>query len=79
MRLTCLLHIDGWEKTGRYDEEAIMNSIAGIGKRNQIARDADALYEQLYARYQAYVDEHPVHKQQAGRYCCRYGKSQYVG
>ncbi len=34
-------------------------------KRNQIARDADALYEQLYARYQAHVDEHPVHKQQA--------------
>ena len=60
-----LTHIDGWEKTGRYDEEAIKELDRWHRKRNQIARDADALYEQLYARYQAYVDEHPVHKQQA--------------
>ena len=60
-----LTHIDGWEKTGLYDEEAIKKLDRWHRKRNQIARDADALYEQLYARYQAYVDEHPVHKQQA--------------
>ena len=58
-------HIDGWEKTGLYDEEAIKELDRWHRKRNQIARDADALYEQLYARYQAYVDEHPVHKQHA--------------
>ena len=60
-----LTHIDGWEKTGLYDEEAIKELDRWHRKRNQIARDADALYEQLYERYQAYVDEHPVHKQQA--------------
>ena len=51
-----LTHIDGWEKTGSYDVDAIEALDRWHAKRERIHREAEALYTQIYATYEAYVD-----------------------
>ena len=51
-----LTHIDGWEKTGSYDKDAIEALDRWHAKRERIHREAEALYTQIYATYEAYVD-----------------------
>jgi len=53
-----LTHIDGWEKTGSYDEKAIEALDRWHAKRERIHREAEALYTQIYAAYEAYVDSY---------------------
>lgn len=53
-----LTHIDGWEKTGSYDEKAIEALNRWHAKRERIHREAEALYTQIYAAYEAYVDSY---------------------
>ena len=53
-----LTHIDGWEKTGSYDAEAIEALDRWHAKRERIHREAEALYTQIYASYEAYVDSY---------------------
>ena len=53
-----LTHIDGWEKTGAYDEKAIETLDRWHAKRERIHREAEALYTQIYAAYEAYVDSY---------------------
>ena len=53
-----LTHIDGWEKTGSYDEKAIEDLDRWHAKRERIHREAEALYTQIYAAYEAYVDSY---------------------
>ena len=53
-----LTHIDGWEKTGFYDEKAIEALDRWHAKRERIHREAEALYTQIYAAYEAYVDSY---------------------
>ena len=53
-----LTHIDGWEKTGSYDAEAIETLDRWHAKRERIHREAEALYTQIYASYEAYVDSY---------------------
>lgn len=53
-----LTHIDGWEKTGSYDEKAIVALDRWHAKRERIHREAEALYTQIYAAYEAYVDSY---------------------
>ena len=53
-----LTHIDGWEKTGSYDEKAIEALDRWHVKRERIHREAEALYTQIYAAYEAYVDSY---------------------
>lgn len=53
-----LTHIDGWEKTGTYDEKAIEALDRWHAKRERIHREAEALYTQIYAAYEAYVDSY---------------------
>ena len=53
-----LTHIDGWEKTGSYDMDAIEALDRWHAKRERIHREAEALYAQLYATYEAYVDSY---------------------
>ena len=53
-----LTHIDGWEKTGSYDEKAIEVLDRWHAKRERIHREAEALYTQIYAAYEAYVDSY---------------------
>lgn len=51
-------HIDGWEKTGAYDEKAIEALDRWHAKREGIHREAEALYTHIYAAYEAYVDSY---------------------
>ena len=44
-----LTHIDGWEKTGSYDEKAIAALDRWHAKRERIHRESEALYTQIYA------------------------------
>jgi len=53
-----LTHIDGWEKTGSYDAYAIEALDRWHAKRERIHREAEALYAQIYATYEAYVDSY---------------------
>ena len=53
-----LTHIDGWEKTGAYDENAIEALDRWHAKRERIHREAEALYTHIYAAYEAYVDSY---------------------
>lgn len=53
-----LTHIDGWEKTGAYDEKTIEALDRWHAKRERIHREAEALYTQIYATYEAYVDSY---------------------
>lgn len=53
-----LTHIDGWEKTGSYDEKAIEALDRWHAKRERIHREAEALYTQIYAAYETYVDSY---------------------
>ena len=53
-----LTHIDGWEKTGSYDADAIEALDRWHAKRERIHREAEALYTQIYATYEAYVDSY---------------------
>ena len=53
-----LTHIDGWEKTGAYDEKAIEALDRWHAKRERIHREAEALYTHIYATYEAYVDSY---------------------
>lgn len=53
-----LTHIDGWEKTGSYDADAIEALDRWHAKRERIHREAEALYTQIYAAYEAYVDSY---------------------
>ena len=53
-----LTHIDGWEKTGSNDADAIEALDRWHAKRERIHREAEALYTQLYATYEAYVDSY---------------------
>ena len=53
-----LTHIDGWEKTGAYDENAIEALDRWHAKRERIHREAEALYTNIYAAYEAYVDSY---------------------
>ena len=53
-----LTHIDGWEKTGSYDADAIAALDRWHAKRERIHREAEALYTQIYAAYEAYVDSY---------------------
>ena len=53
-----LTHIDGWEKTGSYDEKAIEALDRWHAKRERIHREAEALYTHIYAAYEAYVDSY---------------------
>ena len=53
-----LTHIDGWEKTGSYDEKAVEALDRWHAKRERIHREAEALYTQIYAAYEAYVDSY---------------------
>ena len=53
-----LTHIDGWEKTGSYDEKVIEAFDRWHAKRERIHREAEALYTQIYAVYEAYVDSY---------------------
>ena len=53
-----LTHIDGWEKTGSYDADAIEALDCWHAKRERIHREAEALYTQIYATYEAYVDSY---------------------
>ena len=53
-----LTHIDGWEKTSSYDAEAIETLDRWHAKRERIHREAEALYTQIYASYEAYVDSY---------------------
>ncbi|PQL20551.1 hypothetical protein VCHSUH04_10010 [Veillonella sp. T14073-2] len=53
-----LTHIDGWEKTGAYDEKAIEVLDRWHAKRERIHREAEALYTQIYATYETYVDSY---------------------
>ena len=50
-----MTHIDGGEKH-QIDEEAVANLDRWYRKRERIHREAEALYEQLYARYTEYMD-----------------------
>lgn len=56
-----LTHIDGWEKTGAYDEEAKAVLDRWHAKRERIHRESDALYAQIYAAYEAYVAHFEEH------------------
>ena len=53
-----LTHIDGWEKTGSYDADAIEALDRWHAKRERIHREAEALYTHIYAAYEAYVDSY---------------------
>ena len=53
-----LTHIDGWEKTGAYDENAIEALDRWHAKRERIHREAEALYTHIYAAYESYVDSY---------------------
>ena len=53
-----LTHIDGWEKTGSYDEKSIEALDRWHAKRERIHREAEALYTHIYAAYEAYVDSY---------------------
>jgi len=48
-----LTHIDGWEKTGSYDADAIEALDRWHAKRERIHREAEALYAQI-----SYVDSY---------------------
>lgn len=51
-----LTHIDGGEKRTDLNEKAVQAFDRWYAKRERIHREADALYEQLYARYEVSVD-----------------------
>lgn len=53
-----LTHIDGWEKTGDYDADAAESLDRWYAKRERIHHEAEALYTQIYATYEAYVDSY---------------------
>lgn len=53
-----LTHIDGWEKTGAYDENAIEALDRWHAKRERIHREAEALYTHIYAAHESYVDSY---------------------
>ena len=61
-----LTHIDGWEKTGAYDEKAIEALDRWHAKRERIHREAEALYTQIYAAYEAYVDSYEAQHHSLG-------------